>query len=92
MQPVPNELPENIIKAIEAGVSGLDIIHGELKNMMYNAEQEYNPLLEKSEEIGSDEDYSDTVDRIWLQGYLEALADVYILTYNLSFAMEDQDV
>lgn len=92
MQPMPNELPDNVVAAIEAGVSGLDIIHGELKNMMYNTEQELNPLLEAVEEIGSDEDYEDTVDRLWLEGYLEALKDIYILTYQLSFAMEDQDV
>ena len=85
MQPKPTELPEHLRKAVEAGVPALDIIHGELKNMMYETEQEYNPLLKQSEEIGSDEDYSDTVDRIWLQGYLEALADVYMLTYQLSF-------
>ncbi len=92
MQPKPNELSDNVVAAIEAGVSGLDIMHGELKNMIYETEQEYLPLLKQSEEIGSDEDYSDTVDRIWLQGYLEALSDIYRLTYQLSFAMEDQDV
>jgi len=91
MQPKPNELSDNLIKSVQAGVSGLDIIHGELKNWMYETEQELNPLLQQSEEIGSDEDYSDTVDRLWLSGYMEALADLYRLTYQLSFAIADRD-
>ena len=91
MQPKPNELSDNLIKSVQAGVSGLDIIHGELKNWMYETEQELNPLLQQSEEIGSDEDYSDTVDRLWLSGYMEALADLYRLTYQLSFAIAERD-
>jgi hypothetical protein len=91
MKPKPNELPDNLIKSVQAGVSGLDIIHGELKNWMYETEQELNPLLQQSEEIGSDEDYSDTEDRLWLSGYMEALADVYNLTYQLSFAIMDKE-
>jgi len=90
MQPKPTELPDNIIKSIQAGSSGLDIMHGELKNWMYETEQELNPLLEQSEEIGSEEDYSDTVDRLWLSGYMEALADMYRLTYQLSFAIAER--
>lgn len=91
MQPKPTELPDNLIKSVQAGVSGLDIIHGELKNWMYETEQELNPLLQQSEEIGSDEDYSDTEDRLWLSGYMEALADLYRLTYQLSFAIAERD-
>ena len=90
MQPKPNELSDNLIKSVQAGISGLDIIHGELKNWMYETEQELNPLLQQSEEIGSDEDYSDTVDRLWLSGYMEALADLYRLTYQLSFAIMEK--
>ena len=91
MQPKPNELSDNLIKSVQAGISGLDIIHGELKNWMYETEQELNPLLQQSEEIGSDEDYSDTEDRLWLSGYMEALADLYRLTYQLSFAIAERD-
>jgi hypothetical protein len=91
MQPKPTELSDNIIKSISAGVSGLDIIHGELKNWMYETEQELNPLLKQSEEIGSDEDYQDTLDRLWLSGYMEALTDMYKLTYQLSFAILDKE-
>ena len=90
MQPKPNELSDNLIKSVQAGISGLDIIHGELKNWMYETEQELNPLLQQSEEIGSDEDYSDTEDRLWLSGYMEVLADLYRLTYQLSFAIMEK--
>ncbi len=81
------ELPPRLQKQVDAGISALDIMHGELKNMMYEIEQDLNPLLENSELLGSDEEYEDTVDRLSLTGYMDALVAVYALTYLLSFAM-----
>jgi len=37
-------LPESIQRAVDLGISGIDIMHGELKIMMLVAEQE--PLVE----------------------------------------------
>lgn len=85
------ELDERVVKAIRAGVSGHDIIHGELKILMHEIEQELEPLLENSNKLGSDEDYDDTVQRLTLTGYMDALVHLYQLTYALSFAMEDQN-
>jgi hypothetical protein len=76
--------------AVDMGVSGTDILHGELKNMMYECEKELVPLLENSNELGSDEDYEDTVQRLYNEGYMDALTNVYGLTYQLAFAISDR--
>jgi hypothetical protein len=84
---VTDELEPRIQRLVDAGLSGTDILHGELKNMMYEAEQEYLPLEENAD---SDEEYEDTVRRLMLEGYLNALVNVYTLTYNLSFAIQER--
>ncbi len=84
---VTDELEPRIQRLVDAGLSGTDILHGELKNMMYEAEQEYLPLEENAD---SDEEYEDTVRRLMLEGYLNALVSVYTLTYNLSFAIQER--
>ena len=84
---ITDELEPRIQRLVDAGLSGTDILHGELKNMMYEAEQQYLPLVEKAD---SDEEYEDTIERLTLQGYLDALAEVYALTYNLSFAIQER--
>ena len=75
---------------VDLGESGTDILHGELKNMMYECEKDLVPLLENSNEVGSDEDYEDTVQRLYNEGYMDALVAVYQLTYELSFAINDR--
>ncbi len=81
------ELEPRLQKLVDLGESGTDILHGELKNMMYECEQVLVPLLQNSNELGSDEDYSDTVDRLYNEGYMDALTAVYGLTYQLAFAI-----
>lgn len=75
---------------VDLGESGTDILHGELKNMMYECEKELVPLLENSNEVGSDEDYEDTVQRLYNEGYMDALTAVYQLTYQLAFAIDER--
>jgi hypothetical protein len=48
------------------------------------------PLLQNSNELGSDEDYSDTVERLYNEGYMDALTSVYALTYQLAFAINER--
>ena len=79
-------LPPHLQRMVNARVSGLDIMHGELKNLMLLAEQNWeaakngDPL--KEDEHDESDDYH--------QGYLEALTVVYKLTYDLSFAIGEQ--
>lgn len=84
------QLDPRLQKLVDLGESGTDILHGELKNMMYECEKTLLPLLENSIELGSDEEYSDTVDRLYHEGYIDALSSVYLLTYQLAFALTDR--
>ena len=84
------QLEPRLQKLVDLGEPGTDILHGELKNMMYECEQVLVPLLQNSNELGSDEDYSDTVDRLYNEGYMDALTAVYALTYQLAFAIDER--
>jgi len=84
------QLDPRLQKLVDLGESGTDILHGELKNMMYECEKILVPLLENSNELGSDEEYDDTVTRIYNEGYMDALESVYSLTYQLAFAISDR--
>jgi hypothetical protein len=84
------QLDPRLQKLVDLGESGTDILHGELKNMMYECEKILVPLLENSDELGSDEEYDDTVERLYQSGYIDALSSVYALTYQLAFAISDR--
>ncbi len=85
------QLEPRLQKLIDLGEPGTDILHGELKNMMYECEKVLVPLLENSNEVGSDEDYEDTVERLYNEGYMDALTSVYALTYQLAFAISERN-
>ena len=84
------QLDPRLQKLVDLGESGTDILHGELKNMMYECEKVLVPLLENSNELGSDEEYDDTVQRIYQEGYMDALESAYAITYQLAFAISDR--
>ena len=82
-------LEPHLQRMVDAGVSGTDILHGELKNLMLMAEQNLTEIATQEEE----EDYSDamlSMQRTEAEGRLEAFGDVYALTYALAFALEDR--
>lgn len=62
------------------GESGTDIMHGELKNLMYECETK---LLDISET-------QDQPEYKYILGRLDALTECYILTYNLAFALNER--
>jgi hypothetical protein len=65
-------------------INGLDIMHGELKNLMLIWEKE----LEKAQAIEDEsEEAMDSMERTRCEGFLDALVAVYNLTYQLSFAI-----
>jgi hypothetical protein len=84
-----SELDERVVKAIEAGVSALDIMHGELKIYMLQAEAELSRIQDEEEASG---EAVDSMERRYWEGILDGYSELYQLTYLLSFAMEDQDV
>lgn len=81
------ELEPYIQKQVDAGSPGTDILHGALKNMMYEAEQ---MLFAAEETEAKSGEAIDSMERKYWDGYLEALTNVYSLTYNLSFAIQER--
>lgn len=76
---------EEIRHLVRNNVSTEEIIHGYLKNALYEADLELAPLQENSEELGSDEDYSDTVDRLSAEGFMDALIMVNAFVTDLLY-------
>ena len=74
-------LSPRLQKLVDLGESGTDILHGELKNLMYEAERE----LENVSEL------QDQPAHRYLTGLLDAYATVYQLTYELAFAISDRN-
>jgi len=81
-------LPPHLQRMVNAGVSGLDIMHGELKNLMLIAEQELAEAIEVEEESG---EAMDSMQRTEATGRLDTLVELYQLTYQLSFAIGARD-
>jgi hypothetical protein len=78
------ELPPHLQRMVDADVSGLDIMHGELKNLMLMAEQDLASALEQEE---LSEEAMDSMVRTECEGRLDTLVELYQLTYDLSFAI-----
>ena len=80
-------LPPHLQRMVNAGVSGLDIMHGELKNLMLIAEQDLADALAQEE---LSEEAMDSMVRTECEGRLDTLVELYNLTYQLSFAIGEQ--
>ena len=83
------QLEPRLQKLVDLGESGTDILHGELKSLMLEAEKEF---LE-AQQIEEDNDYSDameSMERKYWEGMLDAYSTVYQLTYELAFAISDR--
>jgi hypothetical protein len=81
-------LPPHLQRMVNAGVTGLDIMHGELKNLMLIAEQE---LADAQAIEDESEEAMDSMARTEAEGRLEALVELYNLTYQLSFAIGEKE-
>jgi len=64
---------DKIKQLVSMNISGLDIIHGELKNLMYETEQDMIDI-----------DINDPVYK-YMEGLLDAYVKVYNLTYDIYF-------
>jgi hypothetical protein len=83
------ELPDNLQKLVDMGISGTDILHGELKSLIYEAEQE----LAEAQRIEEEDDYGDamqSMERKYWEGQVDGLSHVYALTYQLAFAIDER--
>ena len=83
-----NKLEPHLQRMVDHGVNGLDIMHGELKNLMLVADAQ----LEEAQRIEEENDYSDameSMERKYWEGMSDAYTHLYKLTYDLSFARAD---
>lgn len=86
MEITPTTLDPRLQKLVNLKIDGIDIMHGELKILMLEAEAE----LQMAQEVEEENDYSDameSMERKYWEGYTDALAALYGLTYDLSFAV-----
>jgi hypothetical protein len=88
MTPEDIGLPPHLQRLVNADVSGLDIMHGELKNLMLMAEQDLASALEQEE---LSEEAMDSMVRTECEGRLDTLVELYNLTYQLSFAIGEKE-
>jgi predicted secreted hydrolase len=82
------QLTDTMQKAVDLGSSGLDVIHGELKWLMKEAEEQLELAQEAENKTG---EAMDSMDRKYWEGQLDALGHLYQLTYSLSFAISERD-
>lgn len=86
MQEQADKLEPHLQRLVDAGVSGIDIMHGELKLRMLEAQAEF----EDCQRIEEENDYSDameSMDRKYAEGLLDAYTAIYKDTYDISFAI-----
>jgi hypothetical protein len=82
----PIDIDPYLRKQVELGMDGADIMHGHLKTLMVEAEGILDRCIEVEDESG---DAMDSMARTEATGYLDALTEVYALTYAIAFAKED---
>jgi hypothetical protein len=75
-------LEPHLQKLVDLGESGTDIMHGHMKNLMYECETK---LLDTSE-------LQDNPEYKYLSGRMDTLTEIYIMTYNLAFAINERTV
>ena len=81
-------LPDYLKNAINAGATGLDVMHGHLKTLMLEAEKQLEIAQAYEDKTG---EAMDSMERKYWEGVLEAYSEVYQLTYDLSFAIADKE-
>ena len=70
-------------KQVDLGMDGADIMHGHLKTLMLEAEQQLELAQEAEDES---EEAMDSMERKYWEGVTEAYAELYALTYEIAFA------
>lgn len=80
-------LEPRLQKLIDLGETGTNIMHGELKNLMLEAETQLEIAQKTEKESG---EAMDSMERTYWEGQMDALTEVYALTYNLAFAIQER--
>ena len=80
-------LPPHLQRMVNLGMDGADIMHGELKVLMVEAEQQLELAQEAEEDSG---EAMDSMERKYWEGVLETYGELYRLTYDIAFAKNDK--
>jgi hypothetical protein len=88
MEQFTEKLDPHLQRMVDAGVDGLDIMHGHLKILMLEADAQYTEAQRIEEENGYD-DAMESMERKYWEGVSDAYTQLYKLTYDLSFAIAD---
>jgi hypothetical protein len=70
-------------RMVDAGMDGADIMHGHLKVLMVQAQNELANAIEDEEASG---EAMDSMERRYWEGVDEAYSELYQLTYAIAFA------
>ena len=81
------ELDERLQKQVDMNIPGTDILHGELKNLILEAEEQ---LVLAQEQEDRTEEAMDSMERKYWEGQVDGLSHVYALTYALAFAIDER--
>lgn len=87
MRDINTEFHPRLQKLVDLGESGTDILHGELKNLMLEAENQLGLAQAQEDET---EEAMDSMERTYWEGQMDALTEIYALTYNLAFAINER--
>jgi hypothetical protein len=82
-----DELSPHLQKLVDMGETGTNIMHGELKNWMLEAETQ---LINAQETENKSGEAIDSMERMYWEGQLDALTNLYTMTYNLAFAINER--
>lgn len=81
------QLPPHMQRMVDIGMDGADIMHGELKVLMIEAEQQLTLAQEQEDET---EEAMDSMERKYWEGINDAYAELYALTYAIAFAQKEK--
>jgi hypothetical protein len=80
-------LEPHLLRQVNLGVDGADIMHGELKVLMLEAEQQLEYAQQAEEDSG---EAMDSMERKYWEGVLDTYGELYQLTYDIAFAKNDK--
>jgi hypothetical protein len=83
MTPEDIGLPPHMQRMVNLDMDGADIMHGELKVLMVEAEKELALAQEAEDES---EEAMDSMERRYWEGVLDTYVELYKLTYDIAFS------
>ena len=90
MQESADKLEPHLQRLVDFGVPGIDIMHGQLKLDMLQAESEFD-RVSKIEKENNYSDAMESMERKYEEGFLDALTMMYKYTYDISFAISARE-